>query len=523
MKNYIFLLLLLFFAYSCAKDDSSLLYPVDNPDFSFISISSPTDSLSVDFGQEFEFTPEVTQKIKGKSLVYEWSACLKKDGVKNDSIVIGHTQTLQYAFEKMGTYDLRLEVKNEDYSEFYTWHVDVRVYDEGYMVVGMNEAGQANIAFARILSSTDVLEGKELTFVSDLIGKVNPEFDIRDVIHVRKSILAWGSSDAYLFIFCKDNIYIADPLTFEIFAAVDVGGTIPGARISKVSIMDTYTTGGTIFTEDGRNLSFQKLEMLLYESVNISGTYDGFYGNLFYTRGSNMDLAYVNVDYQASKIWTTIFYHAGSMPVNNTTNNVEPYEDDFRPNDYAGRDIVTVGRMNGDYFGGTNTNFWAIATDKTNAKDVKIVEFGADYAAGISTINAYEYVADEEITLPMHTELIANARYASMYYSKGGEIFIWYPGNIPPHNHLPKTAAITLDGNKEVTCMSVSYDMRELYVGVYDSDATGDLKGSLYIYNCADIGSAANLQPTRKFENITSRPVQVLYKPEAWGIYNSGD
>jgi len=523
MKNYIILLLLSLLVYSCADDDSTLIYPENNPNFSHISIASPTDSLSVDFGQIFEFTPQVTQKIEGKELKYEWSACFKKDDVKEDSIVIGDEQALRHAFEKMGAYDLRLEVKNEDYSEFYTWHVDVRVYDEGYMVVGMNEAGVANIAFARILSSTDILEGKKLTFVSDLIAKVNPNFDIRDVIHVRKSILAYGSNDAYLFIFCKDDIYVADPLTFEIISTVDVGETIPGAKLSKVSIMDTYTTGGILFTEDGRNLTLAKKEMLLYESVYSSGIYDDFYGNLFYTSGRNMNLSYVNVDYEASKIWTTVYYHAGSMPVNNTTNNVDPYEDDFRANDYDGHNIVTVGKMNGDYYNGTNTNFWAIATDKVNTKNVKVVEFSTGYITGINTVNSYEYTAGNEITLPMHSELIANARYASMYYKNDGEIFVWYPGNLPPHNQLPEAAAIKLDGTKEVTCMAVSYDMRELYVGVYDPDASGELKGSLYIYDCKDIGSVSNLEPSRKFENITTKPVQVLYKPEAWGKYNSGD
>ncbi len=521
MKNYIYTLLVIIFACSCAKDDSTLLYPEDNPNFSKISIGSVTDSLSVDFGQILEFTPEVSQTIESKELEYEWSACLKVDGVKQDSIVIGKEKTLRHAFLKMGSYDLRLEVKNDDYSEFYTWNLDVRVYDEGFMVVGMNDQGESNIAFARKLSSMDIIDGKQLEFTTDLIGQVNPDFRLKDIVFVGKSILSYGSDKAYLFIFCKEVVYVADPNTFEIIALLRIDESVPGAKIKKVSMLDTYASGARLFTEDGRNLAFEKAEFLIYESKYYSGTYDEMYGNLFYTVGSNMNVDQINVDYEESKIWTTISYHANNEPVNNTTSSESPYDDNVRENEYEGRNIISVGRMNGDYWEGTNFNFFAVATDKENANDVKIVEFSTSYSTGISTVSTTEYISEDAITLKPETEIIANARYSSMYYYNGGDIYLWYPTNLPPNNHLPTSPSIELGGDKEITCMAISYDMKELYVGFYDASASGELKGGLYIYKCEEIGVVPNLQPIKKFEGITSRPVQVLYKTKDWGKYTS--
>ena len=183
-----------------------MIYPENNPGFSSITITSPTEKLSVDNGEEFVFTPTVKQSVEGKELKYIWTANQIKSGVVGDIFKIGEEATLKYTFPTFGTYRLRLEVQNEDYSAFKTWDIDVRVYDAGYFVVGNDDAGNSNIAFARTLSQTDVLEGKSMTFTTDLINKVNPGYSIKDVIYIRKSIISYGKTDAYLHIL-QENLY----------------------------------------------------------------------------------------------------------------------------------------------------------------------------------------------------------------------------------------------------------------------------------------------------------------------------
>lgn len=523
MKKSLYILLLIGTFYSCVKDESSLVFPEDNPNFSLIEISSTQKELSVEFGQPLEFTPMVQQRIPEKTLSYEWVAWHIDDkGIQEEPIIVGTEKVLNYTFLEKGAYKLRLEAKNEDYSVFEYWDVIVRLYDEGYMIVGENEAGDSNIAFARKLSESDILNGLEQTFITDLIQEINPDVQIQDVVYVGKSILSYGSTDAYLFIFTKDYIHIADFLSFQIINSISVDAASPGTRIAKVSMLDTYASSAIILTEEGKILQFNKFEFNLYESDYYKGTYNNMYTNLFYTTGVNQNLSQIFVNDTQSKLYEYIPYHGSGALVNNTTGSSAPYSDNSKTNEYEGRDIVSVGRMNGDYFEGTNSNFFAIATDKSNPLEVKIVEFTTSYATGFETLSVTNYTAANPITLPSNQSLVANSRFNAMYYHNGNQIFVWNPLNIPPNNHLPTNASITLDGNKEVTAMAISYDMHELYVGFYDHDAAGALKGGMYVYECADIGIVSNLQPIKSFENITTRPKQVLYKTKSWGQYNSG-
>src|SRR5699024_6587699 len=160
-------------------------------------------------GKEFVFTPEVKQKLD-KKLTYKWAAWPLVDGVKQDSMVIGTKKALDYTFLKSGKYTLRLQVKNEDYSAFREWLLQVRVWDEGYFVVGEDASGNSNIAFARTLSPSDIEAGKKLTFETDLIDEINPELHIKNVVHIGKTTVQYGSSLAYFFIFTKKEIYVAD-------------------------------------------------------------------------------------------------------------------------------------------------------------------------------------------------------------------------------------------------------------------------------------------------------------------------
>jgi hypothetical protein len=506
--------------FSCVKDLSTLIYPENDPNFSSITITSPTEQLSVDYGQEFIFTPVVTQKIASKSLKYIWTANYIQSGTVGEIVEIGEGATLKYTFPKYGTYRLRLEVQNEDYSAFKTWEINVRVYDSGYFVLGNDDSGKSNIAFARSLSQTDILEGKELTFITDIINKVNPSHNIKDVVRIVKSILRYGRSDAYLHIFTKDKIYIADPNTFLVFNVISFSELLPGEYIKKVSVYDTYLTGSYIFTTNGRLVGYQKPEFLVYRMDNWGDKiFDDAFVNLIYTSGANVNGGEALVDYANSKIWMSINYHNGNLPVNNTSGinaSQNNFGDNYRPNTYQNMDILSVFRMNGATNGGTPYNLFAVAKDRSNPLLIKIVEFTTSTSTGITPVNEFSYTSSSPVTFRRELEMVPNARYSTVYYSDGNKIYAWYPKNVPPNNQLPANPSITLGAGKSITTMSVSYDMKELYVGFYDQNSSNALKGGFYIYNCSEIGVNQNIQPIKKFENITTRPVQILYKSTVW-------
>lgn len=497
-----------------------MVYPQDNPNFSSITITSPTEQLSVDHGHQFVFTPTIKQKLEAKPLQYKWTANFIESGKVGEIFTVGEEATLRYTFPEYGTYRLRLEVKNEDYSAFKTWEINVRVYDAGVIVVGSDDAGKASIAFARSLSPTDILEGKQQTFMQDLVAKVNPQYNITDFVAIVKSIYVYGSSKAYLHIFTKERIYIANPNTFEIFNVIEFTKQFPGEYIKKVSMYDTYITAARIFTSKGRVLSYDKAELSAYRNDYWGDmTFDNAFTNLIYSQGVNVNGGEFTIDEKNSKIWTTIAYHNGSKPVNNTSGvnaSQNNFGDNYRPNIYQNMDILTLFRMNGSTTGGTPYNYFTIATDKSNPLKVKFVEFTTNTTAGISTIAENLYDATAPITFKKNMEIVPNARYNCAYYADGSSIYVWYPKNPAPNNQLPKSASINIGAGKTITKLYLSYDMKQLYVGFYDTNSSNALKGGLYVYDCAAIGQIQNQQPTQKFENITTKPVAILYKSNVW-------
>lgn len=510
--------------WGCIDDNSKELYPENNPNFSNITITSPSDTISVDLGQAVSFKPTISQEIEGKALSYRWTAnTLTQEGVLGKEFECGTAETLDYMFMDKGLYKLKLEVKNEDYSEVKSWVMEVRAYDRGYFVVGNDDnTGTATISFGRELSASDILEGKQMTFAVDIMRNINPEYDMQHVIRIAKSIISYGKSEANLHVFTRDKIYVADPETFEIFWVVDFVAAFPGETIVEVAIMDTYATTAYILTSKNRLLGYNKAEFGLYEVAtgNLSGQYaDAFYADLFTVMGSNMNLAYYWV--KDNKVFTNISYfeyYGGTNPANNTMAKVgDVFVDGGRANEYDGYDILGIFNMNGDYYSGQNNNAFSVCREKVDQDHYMIVEFTAGMN-GFETVTKVEFDCPDA-TYREGTRLVPNGRYNSVYYADGANVYVWYPKNVAPNNKFPSKAAFNLGEGKEVTFMRVSYDMRELYVGFYDRNSGEALKGGFYIYDASKIGVTANLQPTKKFENITSRPTDIIYKSLAWDIY----
>lgn len=524
MKKLLYIMAAMSLFHSCVKDDSSEIFPKDNPDFSRITITSDVEKLGVDFGQEFEFQPTVKQTIEGKELKYIWSANKYNSvgDVEGNKVNLYEGMPLKYTFEEMGDYKLYLEVQNEDNSVFKVWDLSVRAYDMGYFVAGIDDAGNSNIAFGRALLESEVQEGKKIKFVPNLIGEINEEVDLTNFVYLSKSIIDYGKSDAYVHIFTRDKVHAADPNTFKIFYTVNMSPQYPDEYIEQVSINDTHLSTATLFTSKNRFLAYKKTEFGLFQQGLYEGhTFDSGYTNFINTAWENMNNGEAGVDEEKSKIW---MYVVNGGMINNTSGIYDDgFPDNTKPNIYEGYNIINVMRMNGDQWMGNPRNFFAIATKKDDPNSVRLVEFTAFSPGGFSNVTVEEYRSETPITYRKGMQIVPNARYNSVYYANENNIYLWYPKNSSPNNRLPVQGTIDVGSGKEVTTMSVSFDMKQLYVGVYDRNSPNALKGSFYIYSAKDIGIVPNLQPIEKYENITTRPVQILYKSNKQDMYYSDD
>ncbi len=523
MKHYILIIFITILLVGCAEDDSTLLYPGDNPNFSMISISSPTDTLSVDAGDVLNFTPVVSQLVDSKDLEYIWSTIGGKGMPQTDSLRVGFEKELSYTFPEAGSYFLRLEVKNEDYSVFKTWHVDVRLQDEGLMIIGEDDGGEMMMSFARKLSETDLLEGKELSFVTDVLKNVNPNLKVTDVVRVIKTQTGYSLRAHYIFIFTKTHIYIVDGRTFNLINTVNFSDQFNGETIESISsAFEPYRTV-QIFTSAGRIVLFDKRQFLAYPSSQYEGyTFEAMLPDMDYVYRGSETAGFLNVNYSESKLYNFYIWYGTNRLMNNTTGIPEggtEWTDNVKPNEYEGRDIIGVSRMLGDSYS-IPIDFVSISLNKADATKVKVVRFGLGFRDGSFTNVGEPYVYNtSNLTYVPHSEITPNGRYNCFYYFNENNIYKWNPFTAS-NMALPETPSVTLDGDKEITCMSISWDMKELYVGFYDPSATGELKGGMYVYDAGEIGLDADLQPIQKFEGVSTKPKQVFYMPKGLGSYS---
>lgn len=509
MKKILFLFISVIALVSCAEDDSTLLFPDQNPDFSKITIESELKTLSVDYLNTLVFEPEINQRVSEFPLDYEWILYKIKDEKRHDPKVISEEKKLVYIANEEGVYDLRLEAKNKFYSVFKDWRLNVRINDNGILVMGMNPSGVANFAFARTLSETDKDEGKEMTFKLNAIKSVNPDVEIKNVVHIGRTKRNFG--DDIIFVYTEESIFVINQTTFEVLGEVILAERgYPGVKIKSVSHIDSAFLPILLFLDNGTTLVFERDEFLLYSRELYSGIFDKLYGQLDYSRGRSMYNYTVFLNHSESKLYSVHPYY-GKVPYSNTARFQQgSFVEDVVPNDFEEHDIVNVCNFNGDVYKGLNTNVFAVSTSKSNPKSVKVVEYNI-LGRGFAKNSEIEYVSVEPVTLTSESQMVANVRYASMYYSNGNKIYKWTPLNASA-NYLPSVASIEIDEGKEITCLTISKDLRQLYVGYYDPSASDSNKGGVYIYDCVDIGSVAGLKPTQKFENISYKPVQVVYK-----------
>ena len=116
-------------------------------------------------------------------IAYEWSYG-RPDGDfpgMIDTTFISSSPTLDYAFEKSGSYVLRLRIDNGESIGFY--YYDLRVqsgFDEGYLILCNDEENRGSLAFVKIRTPQEETENAQEVW-DDLLNLINPEYEFRNL------------------------------------------------------------------------------------------------------------------------------------------------------------------------------------------------------------------------------------------------------------------------------------------------------------------------------------------------------
>lgn len=467
---------------SCIKDDSVGL--VNN--ISTISLETDRDTLNINFGFPLVVEPTIEQSMADMELSYEWSYNSEK---KPELKMISNDKILNYRFREAGEKKLRLKISNKHTAIFKYFTVFVNTeFEEGIIIMSNDNQNKCNISFMKKLSAEELLAGKVEEFIPHCIKMVNPGYDIKNAVD-------FDRSNGYLYITTSldQKIYLFDHKTFDLLTVIDLSKEFPELIPKQtLSLLDIYSRGNInyILGENGKVYYFDPGILSVVESSHFGeGHFDHFSEQYSTGRYGYMNGIYL-IDYENSRV------HYSSSTYRWTGDQL------------AGQNIISVCKNS------SNSTVNIIARSNEDPTEIIVSNFSYSLSRYNHPETVYyksEYRYNEEnFPLSKGHKILPNKTYNCAYFFIDNGLYLWYYNNL--EEKIPTTPIITIPEGMEITSIDCRQDEEKLYVGVYDPSSSEDLKGSLYIYNCADIGVVPNLQPEKVYENIADKINTVFYK-----------
>ena len=118
----------------------------------------------------------------GQDLVYEWSYGKPAGDFPGmvDTTFISSSPTLDYTFDKAGSYVLRLRIDNGESIGFHYYDLRVQAgFDEAFLILCNDDEGAGSLAFVKKRSPQEEAEGAQEIW--DNLLTINPEYDFRSL------------------------------------------------------------------------------------------------------------------------------------------------------------------------------------------------------------------------------------------------------------------------------------------------------------------------------------------------------
>lgn len=461
LSKYIITGLLSLSLFSCYKDDSSVgTNPITELSINMKEVTAPT--INQEKNEPLVIDPIITQKGTEKPVTYEWEINYE---------LFSTEKKLVYPCSKLGTYNVRLKVTNEDGSAYKSFKVNVNSpYEEGLMLLSEDEQGEGSLSFMRKFTPAEIAAGKTETFVGNVFSINNPGEKLgkfpTDIVKRQKQVFISSRGEK--------KIYYLNDKTFELEAVI-TAPDIPDFKPIAMNVPDAAFRTSTILCEGGKLLNLALLENLVmthtkYNTPVINKT----------DFGSNINDCF-------NYYWDPVKSQMLQYSAYYTTSSLTAFE---------GQDLLNF------FYDGTL--FYVVTKSKTNPSVITKTVF-SKYIQNPST-KKLDIIQQAQLNVDGSTELEpscvtkVNGSFKKLIYAKGNKVYSWfYTGT-----EMPTTPFITVDEGV-VTALEQSTDGSLLYVGVYNAAASG-MKGSVYVYNM-DNGALI-----KKHTGISNKPVKLFYK-----------
>ena len=147
-------------ATSCIDDSSSY---GGNP-LPGLSVTVPGDEempvYSFNYGEDCVITPDIRYDGTGE-LSYEWSIGTFNNRVKGPMEFVTNDKTLRYFFPQGGSYYAHLVVSDGEVGLVQDYEINInRTFEQGYMILSNNAAGEGNLVFIKDLTREEIEAGE---------------------------------------------------------------------------------------------------------------------------------------------------------------------------------------------------------------------------------------------------------------------------------------------------------------------------------------------------------------------------
>ena len=483
---------------SCVKDDSTDATRA----ISEILIDEATvkESYDIDKNEELTITPGVRQTNGEKPLSYTWEI---------DQEVYSHEPVFVFKGERLGTYQCRLIVENEDGKTFFPFTLNVNSpYEEGITVLSHDAQGKSMLSF--MLKQR--VDGLEDHFEDgDCFTLNNPDILFAD------SVTDMVQCDGNLIVSCKGNstlqmpatIYYLNEKTFMVQNEIRVPEYASFNPIRLGIPADGYAgTAYPILSEDGKIYEFSISESALVPSTRLTSSYAPVCG--IYSKSSTD--------------FTLLFWDDTRHALCQLTNGYGPYycsktynmeDDDFDEgkNYFNGKDFVAMfmPRLRPDA-SATQEPTVVVIVKNSNSEMYQKVELNAVF---------WKYNADQgEIVLADNgglkmcgfaapvlkagSPLVASEMHKELFFGDGNAVYRWF---YTSNQMLDKSEEYCKVGSAQaiVGSMELSQDQTELFVAFHEPAESG-LNGHVWVYD------TQNGDLLRKYDNVCYQPVKIMYK-----------
>lgn len=484
---------------SCVDDEST--YATNPISEIIIEEGSVKERYDINKNEVLSIKPQCRQTNKKKALSYTWEI---------DQKVYSQEEVFVYTGDRLGSYDCRLIVENEDGKAFFPFKLNVNSpYEEGITVLSCDPQGKSMLSF----------------MLKQLDGNVEEHFEDGDCFAVNNPDMHFASNASdmmqcggNLIISCKGGetdgsssaVYYLNEKTFVVQNYIDAS-EYPDFKPIKLAIPNVNSSGISypILCENGSVYELSITESVIIPSIKMKFKYaptctvrtangGGKYSLLFWDEinGGLCQIMNGYGPYYCSKDYLV------SIDKLDENNNY------FKDRQFVG---MFMPRVPQGFVNTETPDIWVIVKPETGPMHYKVqLNSGFwvyDENTGKNSLvdnGGYKICAFATPKFHAQSPHVASRLYYTLFFGEGNNVYAW---NYTTSQRLDQAKVYCSPGTEQavVTSMELSEDQQELFVAFYEPAEEG-LNGHVWVYDTQEG------RLLRKYDNVCYRPVKIMYK-----------